>query len=149
VSISPSQISLLVAASNLNEVQGVIAAMRAADAASRPGRGPLGIEPVVEPRKVIHPEPRYEARQVIHPTPRIELRPVIHPGERGEGEKRQCEKCFPPQVVAKMVEAQEQPLPAPWKTVPWKNPLPPASMIKVAPFHPDMRRKGTILDVFI
>lgn len=127
----------------------MIAAMRAADAASRPGRGPLGIEPVVEPRRVIRPEPRFEPRPVIHPMPRYEPRPVIHPQARIETRKLECDRSCPPQIVVQNHAAQEQPLPPPWKTVPWKMTNYPAPKVKIAPPHPDIRHKGLMLDFFI
>ena len=145
--ISASSIDLLVAVSGLIEVQDVVRAMRAVDAAK--GSGVLGLNAQIEPRQVIHPEPRYEPRPVIHPEPRYEPRPVYHPEPRIEPRELACGCCeAPPQIVVKKADA-EQPLEAPWKWVPWKNPLPPAPKVKLAPPHPDISHKGLLLDFFI
>lgn len=146
--ISASSIDLLVAVSGLIEVQDVVSAMRAADA-SQAKRGLLGLNPCIEPRQVVHPEPRYEPRPVIHPEPRYEPRPVYHPEPRIEPRDLAC-GCGepPPQIVVKKADT-EQPLEAPWKSVPWKTPLPPAPKVKLAPPHPDIGHKGLLLDFFV
>lgn len=143
--ISASSIDLLVAVSGLIEVQSVVRAMRAANAAQGPGL--LALDPRIEPRPVIHPEPRYDPRPVIHPEPRYEARPVYHPEPRNE--PRACGCVEPqPQVVVRKADA-EQPLEAPWKSVPWKIAPPPAPKVKLAPPHPDISHKGLMLDFFI
>jgi len=144
VGISASSIDLIVAVSGLKEVQDVIAAMRAADRESQRGR--LGIEPTVEPRRVIRPEPRYESREVIHPAPTYAPRPVIHPKERVEARSDGC--TCPPVIVVER-SPSEQPMEAPWKTVPWKIPPQPVPKVKLAPTHPDINHKGMLLDFFI
>lgn len=146
--ISASSIDLLVAVSGLIEVQDVVSAMRAADA-SQARRGLPGANPSVAPRQVICPEPRCERRQVIHPEPRYEPRPVYHPTPRIEPRKVACGSCEPvPQIVVQKADA-EQPLDAPWKSVPWKTPPPPAPKVKLAPPHPDIGHKGLLLDFFV
>ena len=146
VSISSSSIALLVAASGLIEVQDVIGAIRAADAET--AALALGRQPRIEPRQVIHPEPRYENRQVIHPTPRYEARPIYHPRPRFEPrETCGCQNTSPDVVVVKL--ECEQPMQPPWKTVPWKNPPPPAPKVKLTRPHPDIGHKGLMLDFFL
>ena len=142
--ISSSGIDLIVAASGLKEVRDVIAAMRAADRESR--RGPLCLEPRIDARQVIHPEPRYEPREVIHPEPLYLPRPVIHAAPRAECKPAEC-----PGVKVVVVERSpsEQPMEAPWKTVPRKIPPQPAPKVKLAPTHPDINHKGMLLDFFI
>lgn len=146
--ISASSIDLIVAVSGLKEVQGVIAAMRAADAAVAASRGAIGAADTVEPRRVIHPDPRYEPRPVIHPTPRYEPRPVVHPSAR-VAECRGPDRCDPPEVIVVEKAPAEQPLQPPWKTVPWENPPRTSPAVKIAPPHPDIRHKGMLLDFFI
>jgi len=147
VSISASSIDLLVAVSGLMEVQDVIGAMRAADAQSQALL--VGREPRIESRQVIHPEPRYEPRQIIHPQPRYEARPIYHPAARIEPRDANCECANrSPDVVVQKADC-EQPMEPPWKTVPWKNPPPPALKIKLTPPHPDICHKGLMLDFFI
>jgi hypothetical protein len=146
VSISASSVELLVAISGLMEVQDVIGAIRAADAETKAlfaGHGPL-----IEARRVIHPEPRYEPRPVIHPTPRYEARPIYHPTPRIEPSQECGCANSPPVTVVQKAEC-EQPMEPPWKTVPWKNPPPPAPMVKLTPPHPDISHKGLMLDFFL
>jgi hypothetical protein len=147
VSISASNIALLVAASGLIEVQDVIGAIRAADAESK--QAVLGREPRIEPRQVIHPDPRYEPRPVIHPMPRYEARPIYHLRPRFEPPDTSCgcANASPDTVVQKA--DCEQPMEPPWKTVPWKNPPPPALKVKLTPPHPDICHKGLMLDFFL
>lgn len=129
----------------LIEVQDVIGAIRAADAESKALA--LGREPRIEPRQVIHPEPRYEPRPVIHPTPRYEARPIYHPRPRFEPQACEGVNSSPVLVVHKA--DCEQPMQPPWKTVPWKNPPPPAPKVKLICPHPDISDKGLMLDYFI
>lgn len=145
MSISASSIQLLVAISGLMEVQDVIGAIRAADAETKALE--LGREPRIEPRQVIHPEPRYEPRQVFHPSPRYEARPVYHPRPRFEPQACGCVNASPDVVVHKA--DCEEPLEPPWKTVPWKNPPPPAPKVKLTRPHPDIGDKGMMLDYFL
>lgn len=147
VSISASSVELLVAISGLMEVRDVIGAIRAADAETQALLHGHGAR--IEPRRVIHPEPRYEPRPVIHPTPRYEARPVYHPTPRFEPDQTCCQ-CGSgmPVIVVQKAEC-EQPLEPPWKTVPWKNPPPPAPKVKLTPPHPDISHKGLMLDFFL
>lgn len=147
MSISASNVALLVAVSGLMEVQDVIGAIRTADAQSQALL--VGREPRIEPRQVIHPEPRYEARQIIHPTPRYVARPIYRPTARIEPRDADwgCANRSPDLVVQKA--ECEQPMEPPWKTVPWKNPPPPALKIKLTPPHPDICHKGLTLDFFL
>ena len=147
MSISASNIALLVAASGLIEVQDVIGAIRAADAET--AALTLGREPRIEPRQVIHPEPRYENRPVIHPTPRYEARPIYHLKPHIEWQSPACDSCNPtPDAVVQKADC-EQPMEPPWKTVPWKNPPPPALKVKLTRPHPDICHKGLMLDFFL
>jgi len=90
VSTLAANVGLIVAALDLNKVQLLRGAMRAADIASGRAQAVSGLgpaptpppsqlvrEPQFEPRRVIYPEPRYEPRPVIHPTPLKEYLPPI------------------------------------------------------------------------
>jgi hypothetical protein len=146
VSISASSIDLLVAVSGLMEVQDVIGAIRASDAETRALM--LGRSPWIEPRRVICPLPQYEPRQIIHPTPQYEARPIYHLTAQLEPtETRGCDNSSPVTVVQK--PENESPLEPPWKTVPWKNPPPPAPKVKLTRPHPDICHKGLMLDFFL
>jgi len=142
-----SNVALLAAVLDLSEVQSVVRAMRTVD---QPGKNNPVLSLNPEPRPVIQPEPRYEPRRVIHPTPRYERRPIIHPEPRIEQKLNDCsgDGSSRPVVVVKAAEA-ESPLQPPWKTVPWKSPLQPAPKVKVACYHPDIIRRGTLLDLLV
>jgi hypothetical protein len=146
VSSIGSNVALIVADLGLKEVESVIGAMRAADQQSSRG-GPMTPEKQFLPRQVIQPEPRYEPRQVIHPSPLYAPRPVIHRTPRIEARTLDCIDCPPKLVVHKVDE--EMPMQPPWKTVPWENKLQPSPKVKLAPPHPDIIHKGTVMDIFI
>lgn len=140
-------IDALVAALQLKEVQLIRQAMRAAD---QQGRGsPLGPAPDPVARNRVHPTPRFEPRPVVHPTPRFQPRPVIHPEPRAETKRIVCDgNASGQEVVVRKVEA-ESPLAPPWKSHPWENPSQPAPKVKLLRYHPDMPRKGALLDFFL
>ena len=144
-------VSVLVAALGLKEVQLLVGAMRAADQAARRASalpGPPN-EPVVA-RPAVAPEPRYLPRRVIHPEPRYAPRPVEHPTPRlGTGPAPCPTEGNPPPVIVIVKPPNECPLAPPWRTPAWQQPLPPAPSIKVAPPRPDIIHKGMLLDVFI
>ncbi|HSZ57088.1 MAG TPA: hypothetical protein VK797_15580 [Tepidisphaeraceae bacterium] len=142
-----SVFDLAVAAVQLSGVDALVRAMRAVDARGGRFLGARCCDCCEETRWPCEPAARFEPRPVIHPTPRYEPRPVIHPRPRFEpGEPRKC--CPEPRPIV-IKPAAELPLQPPWKTVPWKNPPQPAQVIKVACYHPDTNRKGTLIDSFI
>jgi hypothetical protein len=144
-----SNIALLVAASGLKMVEDVISAIRTADAESRPRGGPLGPVRTVECRDRLDPDPRFEPHGVVHSSPRYAARPVIHPAPRIEAQELALDRrCRPCEVVIEK-SPTELPFEPPWKTVPWKNPPPPARKIKLTPPHPDICHKGRLLDFFL
>ena len=144
-----NSIDVIVATLGLSEVSLLVKAMRAVDA-SAPPINPDGAsgsscanrcgEPAAryEPGLVFHPSPRYEPRQVFHPAPRTE--PSRHHGASGAIK-----------IVERVVEKNPATLPPqpPWKTLPWENPAQIASKVKVAIYHPDINRRGLLLDCFI
>ena len=142
-----SNVSLLVAALDLKLVQLVRQAMRAADQQAGAPASALGPAPTPEPRRVIHPEERFEPRPVIRPTPRFEPRPVIYPKPRIAPRPVRGDPAPAETVVRK--EPAELPLQPPWAKLPWQNPPSPAPKIKLAPPHPDIVRRGELLDFFI
>lgn len=144
-----SNIALLVAVSNLKMVEGVISAMRAADAASAPHCGPLRLGPTVNPRTQLHLDPWFEPRRVIHPTPLYEPRVVFHPTPRIETQELAYDRTGGPAVVVVEKTPCELPLQPPWKTAPWKNAPTPAPKIKLTRPHPDICHKGLMMDFFI
>ena len=146
VSSIGSNVAFIVADLGLKAVESVIGAIRAADRESSRG-GPMTPEKQFLPRQVIQSEPRYEPRLVIHPTPRYEPRRVIHPMPRIEAQTLGGIDGPPKLVVHKADE--EMPLQPPWKTLPWENKLQPSPKVKLAPPHPDIIHKGTMLDFFI
>ena len=145
-----SSIDVIVAALDLKEVQLLVRAMRNADAQAARSRGGLSQQPAATTLSPTEPAARFEPRPVIHPTPRYEPRPVIHPKPRIEPcELNQCcRPPAPPPIVVEKVPA-ELPLQPPWKTLPWENPPQPAPKVKLACYHPDIIRKGLLLDSFI
>jgi hypothetical protein len=144
-----SSVAMLVATSNLKMVEGVISAMRAADAASAAHGGPLGAGTTDNARNQIHPEPRYEPRRVIHPTPLYEPRIVFHPTARIETQELAYDRNGGPAVVVIEKAPSELPLQPPWKTAPWKNSPEAAPKIKLTRSHPDICHKGLLMDFFI
>lgn len=142
-----SVFDLAVAAVQLSGVDALVRAMRAVDA--RAGRliGEGCCDCCEQRRWPCEPAARFEPRPVIHPTPRYEPRPVIHPRPRFAP----CEphKCCPEPHPIVIKPQAELPLEPPWKTVPWENPPPPAQVVKVACYRPDIIRKGTLIDSFI
>lgn len=141
-----SNVNLLVATLQLQLTQSIIAAIRTADLTTAAHRGSPGC-PVdtfcCGGRGTITPEPRYLPRRVLHPTPRYLPRPVLHPRARIEPRP-----VPPPAPSAKTPTITAGPQP-PWKTVPWKEPLPAADVIKVVVRQPDTVTKGTLIDLFL
>lgn len=149
--------ALLVAALDLNLVQLLRGAMRAADIAS--GRrepvsalGPAPTpppdrferEPVFQNRRVVHPEPKFAARTVAHvasakqlPAP-AKLAIETHAPEI---EPCCCSITIKPEV--------ESPLAPPWRQPIWATPIPPTSKVKIVKIRPDIINKGSLIDFFI
>jgi hypothetical protein len=140
-----SSANLIAATLNLQLVNSVLRAIRVADRAAiredvvltEPCRdrfccGVWWRHPCYLPRRVIHPTPRYLPRPVLHPTPRVE------------------EPCCPPPCCpsAKVPHLTPGPQP-PWKTMPWQEPVRPASVIKMIVRAPDTQSKGTLVDLFL
>lgn len=150
--MSPSDLaSLATAIMQLNEVQSVVNAIRAADRSVGSFAGvPIDNSrfgspaAIFEPRPVLNPEPRYLPRPLIHPTPRYLPRPVLHPTPRIEPE-------FPPAAAGPEQSPRCKPpwLQPPWKILPWETPLPPRPIIKLIRYQPDIPNKGDLLDVFL
>jgi hypothetical protein len=145
VGVTASQINLVTASLDLQLVQLLRSAMN-------PGTGPAGSgngitpqptihprhrhdpQPVIEPRKHIVPEPHFEPRRVHHPEPAFAPR---------------TDTSAPPLTDAKAECAAF--LQPPWKTLPWRDPLPPSELpkIKVVMHRPDTIHKGSLIDFFI
>lgn len=126
-------------------VQGIIGAMRAADAASGKGQPACRLGPapsVIQPRFVHHPDPRIEPRQVIDPTPRFESRTVYHP------RPAIAPRPGPPVEVEKP-RITPSPITPPWKTRPAIEAAAPKVPLKVHVVRPDIAIKGTMLDLFM
>jgi hypothetical protein len=139
--------SLVVAALDLKLVQLLRDAIRTADISGgklgRRGALPVIAEDRFLARRVIDPEPRFEPRPVIHPTPRFEPRPVIHPTVRVEPNV----SIAPPEHCAP--KPCPGPLPPPWRQPIWEIPVPLRPVLKLVRYRPDMRHKGSLIDVFI
>jgi hypothetical protein len=150
--------ALLVAALDLDLVQLLRSAMRAADIAS--GRtepisalGPAPTpppdrfdrEPVFQPRRVYHPEPRFAPREVIGIDSPKEL--AASPAKTElkaqpvEAETSCCSVTIKPEM--------ESPLAPPWRQPVWANPIPPALKVKIVKIRPDIINKGSLIDFFI
>lgn len=133
----------IVAAFDLKAVQAIRRAI--APPLSGP-RGPLGTAPGPTPAPGQHPirdgfspaaptvspSPRFLPRPVHHPEPRIEPPAVIRP-----------EPVVAPPVDRKLAPG---PLPPPWKTPVWDQPIPPRPVIKLTVHRPDIRHKGMLFD---
>jgi len=148
-----SNISLLLAASDLAVVKSITSAMHAADVASGKGipacaLGPAPNHlpaarvdcfekrhhflstPVYEERKHFHPTPVYERRPVIHPTPRIGLEKLVPAPSEGAP----ATKLLPP---------------PPWKMLPWNIPTKSPEIVKKVVRVNDKVRNGQFIDLFI
>jgi hypothetical protein len=138
-----SSANLIAATLQLQLVQSVLGAIRAADR-----QGAARFACPEQPgdrfcREVVTPEPRFLPRPVIHPTPRYLPRPVIHPTPRIE------EPCVPPPChKAKVPHITAGPQP-PWKTLPWQEPAASPHVIKMIVRAPDTVTKGTLVDLFL
>jgi hypothetical protein len=138
-----SNVNLLVASLDLQLVQSLLGAIRAADRHSA-AQLPVAVSPVDSycPRPVLHPTPRYLPRPVLHPTPRYMPRPVIHPRPRVEPScSAPCPKASVPHITA-----GPQP---PWKILPWQEPAAPPNVIKITVRPPDMLTMGNLIDLFL
>ncbi|MGD0139216.1 MAG: hypothetical protein ABSD28_10085 [Tepidisphaeraceae bacterium] len=139
-----SNVNLLVASLDLQMVQSLLGAIRAAD---RHGAGqlPVAVSPIDSycRRPVIHPQPRYLPRPVLHPTPRYLPRPVIHPQPRVEPP---CSSPPCPKSSVPHITAGPQP---PWKILPWQEPAAAPNVIKIIMRPPDIVTKGNLLDLFL
>ena len=148
--------ALLVAALDLNLVQLLRGAMRAADIAS--GRtepvsalGPAPTpppdrfdrEPVFQPRKVYHPEPKVEPRQLISidAVKRQSAPAKIEVKSEPLETQPCCCDTIKPEV--------ESPLAPPWRQPIWATPVPPTPKVKIVKIRPDIINKGSLIDFFI
>jgi hypothetical protein len=151
VSRLDSNVSMVVAALDLELVRLLRGAIRAADLASGQGgaAGPFfGPAAVIEPRPRHHPDPVIEPRQRIRPAPRFEPRPVVHPTLRLEVELNEAARVAPPPDACPPCPHKSA-LPPPWKLAPWECPLPPRPLIKVNVRRTDIIHKGSLIDMFI
>ncbi len=140
-----SNVNLLVASLDLQMVQSLLGAIRAADRHSAT-QLPVAVSRVDSycPRPALHLTPRYLPRPVLHPTPRYLPRPVIHPRPRVEPP---C--CAPPpcpKASVPHIAAGPQP---PWKILPWQEPAAAPNVIKITVRPPDMLTKGNLIDLFL
>ena len=142
--VAESPVSLIVAALDLQLVRllrGAMAGSAKAGCRATPlGPAPGHLHP--DARPTVEPAPRFEPRPVVHPTPRFEPRPVIHP-----------KPAEAPQAGPPLNPEKPRPLPVvfepPWKVLPWEIPAEPAPKVKLIVHRPDVKTKGTMLDVFI
>jgi hypothetical protein len=165
-----SAASLLVAVSGLKEVQSLLQAIHAADAASGKVAGPTGLtsdgpgpagccggpgagwgcgpaaiyeqtpSACIKPRRVFHPEPRYLPRPVLHPRPRYVERPL----------SANSPLC-PPTTTQQGPAKTGTPFATPWRTAPSANPVQTVVVnpIKVVTPAPDMGHVGLTIDMFL
>lgn len=139
-----SSIGLITATLDLQLVRLIRGAIHAADASAGGGAG-CGASAVIEPRFHIHPEPTIEPRQTITPEPDIEPRLVHHPEPRIEPTPPQ----YAPPADCEHHRHRNSPIQAPWRILPWNQPLPPVihdRIVKVIRYRPDMAGKGALLD---
>jgi hypothetical protein len=146
--------ALLVAALDLNLVQLLRGAMRAADiAVGRPQAvSELGPAPTPPPDRFDR-EPLFEPRRVYHPEPRFAPRPADVATEAAAGTN---ENTTPPSQVEVFctccVTAKpevESPLAPPWRQPIWTTPISPAPRVKIVKIQPDIINKGSLIDFFI
>jgi hypothetical protein len=139
-----SNVNLLVASVDLQLVQSLLGAIRAADRQSA-RQLPVAVSPVDSycPRTVT-PQPRYLPRPVLHPIPRYLPRPVIHPRPRVEPPCSAAPPC--PKASVPHITAGPQP---PWKILPWQEPAAPPNVIKITVRPPDMLTMGNLIDLFL
>ena len=144
-----NNVSLVVAALDLQLVRLLRGAICTADLSSRPGGagGAFGPAAVIEPRPRHHPDPLIEPRPRIHPTPRFEPRPVIHPTPRLEALLNDAARSAPPSPCPPCPHTS--PLQPPWKVLPWDQPPARPALIKVNVLRPDIHHKGSLLDLFM
>jgi hypothetical protein len=161
-----SAASLLVAVSGLKEVQGLLSAIRAADAESGKVAGPMGImvggpgcgggyggcgcgpaatfeqtpEARIKPRVVYHLEPRYLPRPVLHPRPRYVERPLSS-----------NRSSFLPPATQPGPAKTGTPFSPPWRMALSANPIQTVVVnpIKVITPAPDMGHVGLTIDMFL
>jgi hypothetical protein len=139
---------MAVASLDLQLVQLLRGAMRAADIGAGGACGVPTASPSLQPAPHLQSQPAatIEPRRHITPTAYIAPRPVFHP-----------EPHFVPPVVAaaeppahpEVSRITKSPIEPPWKVHPWKIPTPPPAKIKVLIRQPDVPIKGTVFDVFI
>ena len=130
--------SLLIAKLDLNIVRLLRRAMQ-------PRRDGCRSSTKYQDRQIIHPQPRIEPRRVLHPNPTYSPRIV----DRHSKTNPQSIVIEVPVVVPQTTNRVAPPvLEAPWKKIPWQNPLPPVELIKVFATNPDEHRKGQRIDCF-
>jgi hypothetical protein len=144
-----SPFDVIAALLGLSEVSLLVKAMRAVDQ-SAPPMGTDGGSGSASGNRCGEPAARYEPGQVFHPSPRYEPRRAFHPDPRIEP-RRHDATGRAPRVLERVVEKNPETLPPepPWKTLPWENPAQIVPKVKVAVYHPDITRRGLLLDCFI
>jgi hypothetical protein len=152
--------SLIVATFELSVVRGVIGAIRTADISSGKGISatPLGPDPNpdIAPRLHVQPAATYEPRVHIHPVPRYEGRAAVRPAEQYEPARESqynAAACgWMTADAPKPACPNEGPIPPVWKQLP---PVRPPDcgrarrMVKVIRQQPDVRHRGTLVDIHI
>ncbi|HRK30731.1 MAG TPA: hypothetical protein PLD59_06600 [Tepidisphaeraceae bacterium] len=139
----PSNISLLVAAIDLQVVRLIRGAMADGGPSAGCGDGDCARigprrsvtpEPEIHPRFAITPEPEIEPRIVVHPDPAIERTPTLYAGPTEPEHRRDL----------------PNPIQPPWAVLPWEQPLPPppaTEVVKLIRYRPDRFRRGVLVDV--
>lgn len=145
-----SSVGLIVATLDLQLVRLVRAAMQSKGAGG--GGGAIHPQPVIEPRRRFHPEPKIEPRRHIHPEPSIH--PAL-PEPNGPVRPRVWELsgAAPADPLEKIAHSPS-PIQPPWKIRPWEacddcDRARPVRKVKVIEARPDIRSKGSVIDLFI
>jgi len=138
-----SNVNVIVATLQLQQVQSLLRAIHRADAQSIRHNGSASNRCDEFCRDTITPTPRYLPRPIVHPTPRYLPRPVVHPTPKINSEPTPhiYHKANIPHIIA-----APQP---PWKVLPWEEPNPPANVIKVQMRPSDIIGKGNLIDLFV
>jgi hypothetical protein len=97
-----------------------------------PGRPTHQASPALLPPTVVQPPP------LLRPPPIIFFRPIF--------KEIPLECATPPHAGP---TSHTMPLQPPWKSLPWKSPLPPPPLIKVVQHRPDIISKGSLIDFYM
>ena len=155
VSSLATNVSLLVATLDLRIVTSIRDAIRTADIASGkefpitaigPAPGPplryVDADRFEQNRRTFHPDPKIDPRPVFHPSPKFVPATVVHTASR-----RAVETLVPAQPEG--AQATKLSIEPPWRSLPWKNPIPSPTEIKKVVYVHDKDHRGQILDLFI